>query len=142
MKVLYTAEATAKGGRNGVVESSDGSFKLQLAMPTEMGGTGKGANPEQLFAAGYAACFEGALGVVAKRQNVEIKDCSIVGKVGIGAIEGGGFGLGVELVVSLPGLSSKQAHELVEAAHRVCPYSNATRNNIDVKLTIAEPARV
>jgi Ohr subfamily peroxiredoxin len=142
MKVLYTAEATAKGGRNGVVESSDGSFKLQLAMPTEMGGTGKGANPEQLFAAGYAACFEGALGVVAKRQNVEIKDCSIIGKVGIGAIEGGGFGLAVELVVSLPGLSSKQAHELVEAAHRVCPYSNATRNNIDVKLTIAEPARV
>ncbi|MBB6099271.1 Ohr subfamily peroxiredoxin [Deinobacterium chartae] len=139
MDIMYTARATATGGREGHVESSDGLLKLDLLPPKEMGGPADrtGTNPEQLFAAGYAACFHGALGVVARRHKVSIEGSSVTGAVGIGKNDSGGFALAVELIVNLPGVEPEQARQLVEEAHQVCPYSNATRGNIDVKLTVA-----
>lgn len=137
-KVLYTAHATATGGRDGRAVSSDGALDVKLATPRDMGGAGgEGTNPEQLFAAGYSACFLGALKFVAAREKVALPaDAKIEGSVGIGPIPDG-FGIEVELKVSLPGMPREQAQSLVEQAHVVCPYSNATRGNIDVTLTVA-----
>jgi len=135
--VIYTAEAHVVGGRGqGHGRSSDGQLDVQLRLPTEMGGAGDGTNPEQLFAVGYAACFEGALGVVARRARVEVDDAAIDSKVTLTPTGTGGFQLGVELDVSLPSIEdSDLAVELVRGAHEVCPYSNATRGNIEVALT-------
>ncbi|MEU6264778.1 organic hydroperoxide resistance protein [Saccharopolyspora shandongensis] len=139
MTVLYTAEATATGaGRDGRTRSSDGVLDLDLAVPKEMGGPGGAAtNPEQLFAAGYAACFHGALQVVARRAKTDINDSSVTAEVGIGRNDAGGFGLSVALVVDLPGLPREQAQELVAAADQVCPYSNAIRGNVEIELRVA-----
>jgi osmotically inducible protein OsmC len=136
-KVLYTAEATVTGGRSqGHGVTSDGGLDLQLRTPAEMGGEGGGTNPEQLFAIGYAACFEGAIGVAGRREKVEVGDVSIVSKVTLSPTEERGFGLGVQLDVTLPQVTdADQAVRIVEAAHQVCPYSNATRGNIEVRLT-------
>lgn len=136
VKPLYTAVGTATGGRDGRATSSDGILDLELKPPVEMGGPGGGTNPEQLFAIGYAACFQGALGVVARRQKVDIDGSSVTGNVTIGTIQGGGFGLAVELVVHIPGQDADTVQSLTEAAHEVCPYSNATRGNIEVTLTV------
>lgn len=135
-KVLYTAKATATGGRDGRAVSSDGKIEVKLAPPVEMGGTGDGTNPEQLFACGYSACFIGAMKFVAGKEKIVMPpDVSITGLVGIGPIPQG-FGIQVELKVSLPGMDRATATALVEKAHQVCPYSNATRGNIDVTLTV------
>ena len=138
MEALYTAQATSTGlGRNGHVASSDGALELDLSIPKEMGGAGgAGTNPEQLFAAGYAACFHSALQAVARKEKVSVRDSSVAAAVGIGK-QGEGFGLTVELAVSLPGLEPEAAQKLVDAAHQMCPYSNATRGNIDVNLRVA-----
>jgi lipoyl-dependent peroxiredoxin len=136
VKPLYTAEGTATGGRDGRATSSDGLLDLDLKPPVEMGGPGGGTNPEQLFAIGYAACFQSALGVVARRQKVDIDGSTVTGKVTIGTVAGGGYGLAVELEVHLPGVEAETATPLVEAAHQVCPYSNATRGNIEVTLSV------
>ncbi|MEV4497662.1 organic hydroperoxide resistance protein [Micromonospora arborensis] len=139
MQVLYTASATASGdGRDGHVETSDGTFTLDLAVPKEMGGAGGAANPEQLFAAGYAACFHGALRLVARRAKADVTGSVVAAEVGIGGDGNGGFGLTVQLVVDLPAVPREAAEQLVEQAHQVCPYSNATRGNIDVTLTVRE----
>jgi Ohr subfamily peroxiredoxin len=136
-KALYTAHAQVTGGRDGRAVSSDGVLDLELTTPRELGGAGgNGTNPEQLFAAGYSACFIGALKFVAARDKITLPaNTSIEGSVGIGVIPNG-FGIEVELKISLPGLPRAQAEALVDMAHVVCPYSNATRNNIDVTLTI------
>ena len=132
MKVLYTAEATVTGGRDeGHGRSSDGALDVQLRPPGEGGGT----NPEQLFAVGYAACFEGAIKTVARREKLEADDVSIDSKVSLGPREDKSFTIAVALDVTLPQLDDAQAAKIVEAAHQVCPYSNATRGNIDVALT-------
>jgi len=137
--VRYTAEATAIGdGRNGEVHSSDGVIDEKLVIPAEMGGPGGlHTNPEQLFAAGYAACFHSALQLVARRDGVPLGDSRVTAKVGIGPNGSGGFGLTVELVSTLPGVPADKADELVQKAHHVCPYSNATRGNIDVQVSAA-----
>lgn len=137
-KVLYTAQATATGGREGRAVSSDGVLDLQLSTPRELGGAGgAGTNPEQLFAAGYSACFLGALKFVAGQNKVALPAATqITGRVGIGAIPTG-FGIEVELTIAVPGLPREQVEALVAKAHIVCPYSNATRGNIDVTLVIA-----
>jgi lipoyl-dependent peroxiredoxin len=135
-KVLYTAKATSTGdGRNGHVVSSDQRLDLDLALPPEMGGSGDGTNPEQLFAAGYAACFHSALRVVAHRAGVNPGESTVTAEVGIGP-EGDAFGLVVTLIISIPGLDRERARELAEAAHQVCPYSRATRGNISVELRV------
>jgi Ohr subfamily peroxiredoxin len=136
-KVLYTAEATVIGGREqGHGRTSDGAFEVELRIPTEMGGAGGGTNPEQLFAIGYAACFEGALGVAARRAKAEVGDASIDSKVSLVTTEDRGFTVGVELDVTLPQVHDpEEAKSIVAAAHEICPYSNATRGNIEVKLT-------
>lgn len=136
-KVLYKATATATGGRDGRAVSSDGVLDAKLTTPRELGGGGgDGTNPEQLFAAGYSACFLGALKHVAASEKVALPaDTSVQGTVGIGQIPNG-FGIEAELRISLPGLPREQAEALVQKAHVVCPYSNATRNNIDVTLTV------
>ena len=136
-QVLYRAQATATGGREGRAVSSDNVLDVKLTTPKELGGNGAvGTNPEQLFAAGYSACFIGAMKFVAGRDKIALPaDLSIQGNVGIGAIETG-FGIEVELKISLPGMDRAAAEALVAAAHIVCPYSNATRGNIDVTLTI------
>jgi osmotically inducible protein OsmC len=136
-KVLYRAEATSTGGRDGRAAASDGKFDLALSTPRELGGAGgAGTNPEQLFAAGYSACFIGAMKFVAMQKKVALPaDTSITGLVGIGQIPGG-FGIEVELKVSIPGMARADAEALVHAAHKVCPYSNATRGNVDVTLTV------
>ena len=136
-QILYTAQATATGGRDGRAVSSDHSFDLKLTTPRELGGAGgEGANPEQLFAAGYSACFIGAIRFVGAKEKIAVPaDASIEGHVGIGPIPAG-FGLQVELKISLPGVPREQAQALVEKAHQVCPYSNATRGNVDVTLTL------
>jgi len=131
-KAVYTAKAKATGGRDGRATSSDGILDVQLAVPKEMGGMGGGTNPEQLFAAGYSACFLGAMKFVANRDKVNIsKDAYIEGEVGIGPIPTG-FGIEVTLNIHLEGMDQAEAQKLVDAAHIVCPYSNATRNNINV----------
>jgi Ohr subfamily peroxiredoxin len=136
-KVLYRAHAKAIGGRDGRAVSSDNVLDVKLTTPRELGGAGGlGTNPEQLFAAGYSACFLGALKFVAARDKIALPaNTSIEGSVGIGPIPTG-FGIQVELKISLPDLARERAEALVEKAHIVCPYSNATRNNIDVTLTI------
>lgn len=137
IKALYTATVTATGGRDGRAVSADGNLDVKLTTPRELGGQGGNAtNPEQLFAAGYSACFIGALKFVASQKKISFPaDASITGKVGIGQIPGG-FGLEVELNISLPGLDRALAEELIAAAHQVCPYSNATRGNIEVRLNL------
>lgn len=136
-KVLYRASATATGGRDGRAVVPESQLELKLTTPRELGGAGgDGTNPEQLFAAGYSACFLGAMKFVAAREKVAIPaDVSVNGNVGIGAIPTG-FGIEVELKISLPGMDRNAAQALIEKAHVVCPYSNATRNNIDVTLTL------
>jgi Ohr subfamily peroxiredoxin len=137
MKPLYTATATAKGGRDGLVESSDATLKLSLVTPKELGGPGgAGTNPEQLFAAGYAACFESALRLVARLKKVAVDGASITAQVTLGKADDG-YRLAVALKGSLPGLAADQAEALMQAAHGVCPYSVATRGNIDVTLSVA-----
>lgn len=138
MNSLYTAKATSTGaGRLGHVASSDGVLTHDLSIPKELGGPGgAGTNPEQLFAAGYAACFHSALQNVARRDKTRIADSSVTAEVGIGR-QGEGYGLTVTLEISLPGVESEQAEKLVAAAHQMCPYSNATRGNIDVELKVA-----
>jgi Ohr subfamily peroxiredoxin len=136
-RVLYTAEAHVTGGRaEGHGRTSDGALEVDLRTPTEMGGEGGGTNPEQLFAVGYAACFEGAIGVVGKRRRAEVGDVAIDSKVSLITREDRGFGIAAELHVSLPSVEDADtAIEVVREAHKVCPYSNATRGNIDVVLT-------
>ena len=136
-KVLYTAVATTTGGRDGRSVSSDGLLDVKLAPPKELGGAGNATNPEQLFAAGYSACFLGAMKHVAGMKKVAVPaDTSITASVGIGPIPQG-FGINAKLVISLPGMDREAAQALVDAAHQVCPYSNATRGNIDVVLELA-----
>lgn len=135
MPTLYTAVASSTGnGRNGHVRSSDGLLEVELAVPKEMGGPGGATNPEQLFAAGYAACFHSALKGVARSRAVEVTDSAVTAEVGIGALDGGGYGLSVALLVELSGVDQETADAIVEAAHGVCPYSNATRGNVEVTL--------
>jgi lipoyl-dependent peroxiredoxin len=137
MEVFYTAEATATGGRRaGRATSPDGVLDLPIAPPKEVGGPGGATNPEQLFAAGYAACFDSAIGAIARREKVEVGQTSVTARVGLGRAEEGGYGLEVELRVSVPGVPREQAEELVAKAHRLCPYSRATRGNIEVSLTV------
>lgn len=137
-KVLYSATVTVKGGRDGEAASDDGNLKVKLAMPKELGGAGGNAtNPEQLFAAGYAACFLSALNLVAGKKKIALsKDASIKAVVSLGPV-GERLGLEATLHVNLPGMDAKEAQALVEQAHQVCPYSNATRNNIDVHLDVS-----
>jgi osmotically inducible protein OsmC len=134
---IYTAKATVTGGRaEGHGRTSDGSLDVQLRLPQEMGGEQQGTNPEQLFAVGYAACFEGALGVVARREKADVGEVSIDSSVDLSPNGSGGFLLAVELAVTMPGLDdAEKAKAIVAAAHEVCPYSNATRGNIEVTLT-------
>ena len=137
-KVLYTARATAHGGRDGHTASDDGKLDVTVAPPKEMGGTGEGTNPEQLFAAGFASCFHSALKVVGRRAKQNVDNSTVTAEVGIGAIPGGAYGLKVDLVASLPEIADRAvAEDLVAKAHQVCPYSNATRGNIEVTLTVA-----
>ena len=136
MKVLYTAVATATGGRNGQVKTDNGVLDLPVRAPKAMGGANDDyTNPEQLFAAGYAACFDSALNYAIRLEKVRTGETSVTAKVSIGPLEGGAFGLAVELAVNIPGVSIEEAQRLTERAHQVCPYSNATRNNIEVNLT-------
>ena len=136
MDALYTAVATATHGREGRAVTSDGTLDLALGMPVELGGNGQGTNPEQLFAAGYAACFGSALGLVGRQAKVDISDAAVTAEVGIGK-EGEGFGLAVTLRVELPDtVDEATGRKLVEQAHQVCPYSNATRGNVPVDLVI------
>ncbi len=135
MSAVYTAVATATGeGRNGHTRTDDGLVDLDLAVPKEMGGPGGGTNPEQLFAAGYAACFDGALKLVARQRKATFTDSAVTAEVGIGPDGAGGFALEVTLRVELGGVDQAAVEQLVEAAHRVCPYSNATRGNVPVTL--------
>ena len=138
VQVLYTAEATAVGGRDGHIKSSDGVLEARLSMPKQLGGAGgNGTNPEQLFAAGYAACFESAVRFVAREQKVALKETAVTAQVGVGPRAGGGFGLTVALKVSLPGVERAVGEGLVKAAHeRICPYSHATRGNVDVAVSL------
>ncbi|MEO0464596.1 MAG: organic hydroperoxide resistance protein [Pseudomonadota bacterium] len=137
MKAIYTAHATATGGRGGHVESSDGIVSLDLAMPPEMGGAGGGANPEQLFAAGYSACFHSALQFVAGQGKQDVSGSKVGAHVSIGENDAGpGFKLGVVLDIDVPTMSQEDAEKLAETTHQVCPYSNATRGNIDVELNV------
>ena len=136
LKKLYTAEASVQGGRDGHGRSSDGVLDLDIRPPAELGGTSVGTNPEQLFALGYGACFQSAMGVVGRRMGVDTSASTITSRVTLGTIEGGAFSLAVELEVALPGVDHDQAEKVVKAAHEVCPYSNATRGNIEVALRV------
>ena len=137
--VKYSTQATATGGRDGRAATADGSLDVRLATPKELGGAGgEGNNPEQLFAAGYSACFLGALKFVAAQEKARIpQDASVTATVGIGPRSEGGFGLDVALRIALPGIERQQAEALVQKAHQVCPYSTATRGNLDVRLEVA-----
>lgn len=137
MKTLYTTSVTAKGGRDGHVKSENGILELDVRTPKALGGGSDDfTNPEMLFAAGYSACFDSALNLVIKRSKIETGETTVQAKVSIGQLENGGFGLAVELDVNVPGVSLEEAQSLVEQAHQVCPYSNATRNNIEVQLAV------
>ncbi len=139
MKTLYATSATATSGRQGRVLSDDPALDLSLVSPKSLGGPGgDGTNPEQLFAAGYAACFGSALGMVARRERVDAGDFSITGHVALGTKDDGKYSLAVELVGDFPALDQEKAEGLMHAAHEVCPYSNATRGNIEVKLSVKE----
>ena len=133
MKIIYTARASADGGRSGHAQTDDGVISVDLAMP---GSGGKGTNPEQLFAVGYAACFDSAVKLTAQRTRKALKASRTSTEVGMGLREGGGYGLEVDIHVEVQGLSEAEARELVEAAHQVCPYSNALRGNVDVRLHV------
>jgi osmotically inducible protein OsmC len=137
IEVVFTAESTATGGgRDGHVKSSDGRIDLDTRMPKEAGGNGEGTNPEQLFSAGYAACFLGALRLVARNNKIDLDDASgITAQVGFGKDPEGGFGINAHLIGYLPGLEQSAADDLMNQAHQVCPYSKATRGNIDVTLS-------
>jgi osmotically inducible protein OsmC len=136
-EVLYTAEATVTGGREGHGRTSDGRLDVDLDVPSEMGGTGgPGTNPEQLFAVGYAACFQSALLRIASGRKLDVSGSRITARVGIGLLKSGGFGLAAALDLEAPGISRAEAVELMERAHEACPYSRATRGNIDVTLTV------
>ena len=136
--VKYRTSATATGGREGKARSEDGRLEVQLATPKELGGAGgAGTNPEQLFAAGYSACFLSALKVAGQQLKAKVSaDATVTATVGIGPRSEGGFGITADLAIALPGLESAQALQLIETAHQICPYSNATRNNINVRLTL------
>ncbi len=137
MKTLYTTSVTAKGGRNGHLKSDNGILDLEVRTPKTLGAANDDyANPEMLFAAGYAACFDSALNLVISKSKAQTGETSVAAKVSLGSIENGAFGLAVELDVNIPGVSLEEAKSLTEKAHQVCPYSNATRNNIDVKLEV------
>ncbi len=139
MDALYTAEALSVGdARNGQAYLADRSLDLRMSVPKEMGGAGDGANPEQLFALGYAACFHSALKLVASKVKADTSDSAVGARVSIGSNAAGGFELAVALEVSLPNVPVEQARELAEAAHQVCPYSNATRGNIEVTVEVVE----
>ena len=139
-QTVYPSDATATGGREGRVRSSDGALSLELAVPKELGGPGGLlSNPEQLFAAGYAACFENAVRVVGRRRRIRIGEASVTARVSIGPDEDRGFGLSVELHVRLPDLDQDEARDIVTDADRVCPYSNAVRDNVSVRVTV-DPA--
>ncbi|GJD35824.1 organic hydroperoxide resistance protein [Methylobacterium aerolatum] len=137
--VKYRTSATATGGRDGSAKTEDGALSVKLSTPKELGGAGgEGNNPEQLFAAGYSACFLGAMKFVAPQLSLKVpNDTTVTAKVGIGPRSEGGFGITTDLTVSLPGLDKADAERLVQEAHKVCPYSNATRGNVDVGLTVA-----
>jgi osmotically inducible protein OsmC len=137
--VIYKTQATATGGRDGAARSDDGSVDVKLVVPKEMGGPGgQGANPEKLFAAGYSACFLGAMKAVSGKVGVKVPaDASVTAEIGFGPRSEGGYGITADLTISLPGVDKADAQKLAEAAHEVCPYSNATRNNVDVGLHIA-----
>lgn len=140
MKILYTTRATAAGGRDGLARTEDGNLAVKLTVPKEMGGPGgEGTNPEQLFAAGYSACFLGALRFVAGNEKIKIPpEATVAATVGIGPRDDGtGFSITAELAVSVPGLEPAVVEDLVQKAHVVCPYSHATRGNVDVKLSVA-----
>ena len=136
-KILYTAEATATGGRDGHVRSSDGILDVDVRTPQELGGPGGATNPEQLFAAGYAACFHSAFVLIASREGIDTADSSVRGTVRFGTDEKGGYVLAVELEASLPGADAETVQRLVERAHQTCPYSRATRGNIEVSVRAA-----
>ncbi len=137
--VKYQTKATAIGGRDGTARTEDGTFSVKLSTPKELGGAGgDGANPEQLFAAGYSACFIGALKVAGMQAKVKVPgETTVTATVGIGPRSEGGFGITVNLAINLPGLGKEDAEKLVQAAHQICPYSNATRGNVDVGLTVS-----
>lgn len=138
MKTLFTASAVATGdGRNGHVQSTDGLLDVDVRMPVELGGAGGATNPEQLFAAGYAACFHSALKLVAGQHGGDATDSEVVADVSLGMLATGGFGLAVQLEVTLPAMEPEAAAVLVKAAHEVCPYSNAIRGNVEVALSVA-----
>jgi len=137
MKTLYTTSVTAKGGRNGQVKSDNGILDLEVRMPKALGGANDNfTNPEMLFAAGYSACFDSALNLIISKSKTKTGETSVAAKVSIGQNEDGGFGLAVELDVNIPGVSIEEAEELTQKAHQICPYSNATRSNIEVKLSV------
>ncbi|NMR34039.1 organic hydroperoxide resistance protein [Chryseobacterium aquaticum] len=137
MKTLYTTHVTAKGGRNGHVKSENGVLDLEVRMPKALGGSNdEFTNPEMLFAAGYSACFDSALNLVISKSKIQTGETSVEAKVSIGQIENGGFGLAAELAVNIPGVTLEEAQSLTEKAHEICPYSNATRNNMEVKLSV------
>ena len=138
VNVLYTTEATATGGREGSARTTDGTFEVKLSTPKELGGGGgSGNNPEQLFAAGYSACFLGAMKAVAAGGGPKVpNDAHVTATIGIGPRSEGGFGITAALAVTLPGMARADAEALVQKAHQVCPYSNATRGNVDVQLTV------
>ena len=135
-KRLYTAEATVHGGRDGHGRSSDGFLDLDIRPPKDLGGTGEGTNPEQLFALGYGACFQSAMGVVGRRMGVDTSSSAVTARVTLGTIDGGAYNVAVELDVEIPGVDRETAEKVVKAAHEVCPYSNATRGNVDVELKV------
>ncbi|MDB5688847.1 MAG: organic hydroperoxide resistance protein [Sphingomonas bacterium] len=137
--VIYKTQATATGGRDGSARSDDGSVDVKLVVPKEMGGPGGvGANPEKLFAAGYSACFLGAMKAVSGKVGVRVPaDATVTAEIGFGPRSEGGYGIAADLTISLPGVDKADAQKLAEAAHEVCPYSNATRNNVNVGLHIA-----
>ena len=138
-KVLFTTSATAHGGRDGRITTEDNHLQVDLSVPSEIGGPGgSGTNPEQLFAAGYAACFHSAMGLAARRMRVDITNSTVTGQVSLLPSGTGGFKLGVELAVAVPGVDHSTVEDIVEKAHQVCPYSHATRGNIDVKLTVVD----
>lgn len=137
MKTLYTTNVAAKGGRNGHVKSENGVLDLEVRMPKALGGSNdEFTNPEMLFAAGYSACFDSALNLVISKSKIQTGETSVEAKVSIGQIENGGFGLAAELAVNIPGVTLEEAQSLTEKAHEICPYSNATRNNMEVKLSV------
>ncbi len=137
MKTLYTTKVTATGGRNGHVKSENGILDLEVKMPKALGGANDDfTNPEMLFAAGYAACFDSALNRVISLSKTETGETTVTAEVSIGQLGNGGFGLAVQLDVNIPGVSREEAQSLTEKAHEICPYSNATRNNIEVKLSV------